>query len=83
MRVAKLGWPRSWSSCCFVQEMVLEKLDAMSVILSNFSWGSEAWKEIESNLMPRNSMAVLGPSVLSSARGTPRVARAVFRQDRL
>ena len=36
-----------------------------------------------SSLIPRNSMDVAGPSVFSSARGTPRVAKAVFRQDRL
>ena len=36
-----------------------------------FSEGRDALKEIESGVMPRNSMEVPGPDVYSSERGTP------------
>lgn len=36
-----------------------------------FSGGRDAWKEMESRVMPKNSMEVHGPEVFSFERGTP------------
>ena len=44
-----------------------------------FSVGSEAWNDMESRVIPRNSVEVLGPSVFSTDRGTPMSEKADLR----
>ena len=48
-------------------------------IRCTFSVGREAWSETELSVMPRNSRAVLGPSVFSGERGTPSLLKAEIR----
>ena len=43
-----------------------------------FSEDREARKDIESRVMPRNSMEVVGPEVFSSDRGMPRSAKYLY-----
>lgn len=46
-----------------------------------FSGGRDAWKEIESRVMPRNSMEVHGHRVFSFERGTPSSEKTLTRVD--
>ena len=48
-----------------------------------FSGGRDACSEMESRVMPRNSMEVLGPSVFSGARGIPSSRNVEVRVLRL
>ncbi len=48
---------------------------ATRIVLSSFSLGREAWNFCESRLIPKNLMDVLGPKVLSLAKGIPSSAK--------
>ncbi len=71
MRMAKFKWPRTDSSSRLEQIGFAARVDATKIILSIFSLGREAWNFCESKLIPKNSIEVLGPAVLSRARGIP------------
>ncbi len=71
MRMAKFKWPRTDNSSRLEQVGFAARVDATKIILSIFSLGREAWNFSESKLIPKNSIEVLGPAVLSWARGIP------------
>ncbi len=71
MRIAKFKWPRTDNSSRLEQVGFAARVDATKIILSFFSLGREAWNFCESKLIPKNSIEVLGPAVLSWARGIP------------
>ncbi len=71
MRIAKFKWPRTDNSSHLEQVGFAVRVDATKIVLSIFSLGREAWNFCESKLIPKNSMEVLGPAVLSWARGIP------------
>ncbi len=74
MRITKFKWPSMDSSSRLEQHGLAKRVDATSGC-SIFSLGREAWNFCESKLIPKNSMEVLGPAVLSWARGIPSSAK--------
>lgn len=78
MRIAKFKWLRTDNSSRLEQRGLAIREEVIRIVLSIFSFGREAWKFSESRLMPRNSMDVLGPDVLSWARGTPSFAKTCW-----
>ncbi len=78
MRIAKFKCPRMDSSSCLEQLGLAKRVDATRIDLSIFSFGREAWNFCESKLIPKNSMEVLGPAVLSWARGIPSSEKTVW-----
>ncbi len=65
MRIAKFKWQRMDCSSCLEQLGLAKRVEATRIVLSIFSLGREAWNFCESRLIPKNSMEMLGPEVLS------------------
>ncbi len=66
IRIPKLRWPSK---------------ESKSLFLFIFSDGREACIKLESNVMPKNPMALRGPSVFSSERGTPKSLKVHFSAE--
>ena len=82
IRIAKLRWPRSESISHLVTPADVINASRNDLILCSFLSGRDACILSESKRITRNSIAVIGPSVFSSDKGTPLSLNTLLRVSR-
>lgn len=68
-------------SCCFVHLSAIRKLERSSKMRCTFSMSRDAWKEIESRVIPRNLIEVYGRRVFSFEREKPKLEKTLTSVD--
>ncbi len=81
IRIAKLRWPSKESKSLLEKDADFLAFLITSLMQFIFSDGREACIKLESNVMPKNPMALRGPSVFSSERGTPKSLKVHFSAE--
>lgn len=82
MCIAKFKWPRIDNSLRLEQVGLSNREDATRIVRSIFSFNRDAWNLLESNLMPKNSIEVLGPAFFFSAMRIPSSAKTFWTVKR-
>ncbi len=71
IRITKLRWPSNESKSLLEKDADFLAFLITSLMRFIFSDGKEACIKLESNVMPKNPMALRGPSVFSSEEEHP------------